>query len=83
MTRNELHSGWYFASTFIMGLLLLFYVPNHKISGGLALGVMVVLVLKHVGLFIVFGAPLVGVLNVAKTRAKRLLRKYWPRRLAR
>jgi hypothetical protein len=58
-----------------MGLLLLFYVPNHKISEGLALGVMAVLVLKHVGLLVVVGFPLVGVLNVANTRAKRFLRK--------
>ena len=53
------------AATFIMGLLLLFYVPNHKVSGGLALGVMAVLVLKHIGLLMILGSPVAGLLNVA------------------
>ncbi|MGD1097403.1 MAG: hypothetical protein ABSB35_36130 [Bryobacteraceae bacterium] len=64
------------ASTFIVGLLLLFYVPNHKVSAGLALGVMAVLVLKHVGLLMLLGPLLAGALNMANTRAKGLLRKY-------
>ena len=63
-------------SAFLMGLLLLFYVPGHKISEGLALGVMAVLVLKHVGLLLILGPPLVGLLNMANTRVKALLRKY-------
>lgn len=59
------------ASTFIMGALLLFYVPRHRISGGLALGVMAVLVLKHVGLLMIIGSPLAALL-----KTKRLLRKH-------
>jgi hypothetical protein len=64
------------ASSFIIGLLLLFYVPSHKLSGGLALGVVAVLVLKHVGLFMILGSPMVGLVKVANARAKWFLRKY-------
>ena len=60
------------ASMFAMGLLLLFYVPTHRISGALAFGVLAVLVIKHVGLLLIVGSPLVGMFNVARVRFKRL-----------
>ena len=63
------------AATFAMGLFLLFYLPNHKASGALALGLVAVLVLKHVGLLMIVGSPLFGVLNVARARLKSLWRK--------
>ena len=63
------------ASVFIIGLLL-FFVPSHKISGGLALGVVAILVLKHIGLLMIFGSPTIGALKIANKRAKGLLRQY-------
>jgi len=60
------------ASLFGMGLVLLFYLPRHKLSGGLALGVLGFIVLKHIGLFLVVGSPLAGIFNVARARLGRL-----------
>jgi hypothetical protein len=59
---------------FGMGLVLLFWLPTHKVSGALALGFLAILVLKHIGLFLVVGSPLVGLLNVARARLKGLWR---------
>jgi hypothetical protein len=62
-------------SAFGMGVVLLLVGRNHKITGALALGVLAVLVIKHVGLFMIVGSPLVGMLNVARVRLKGLWRK--------
>jgi hypothetical protein len=63
------------ASLFAMGLVLLFYLPSHKASGSLALGVLALIVLKHIGLFLVVGSPLAGMVNVARARFARLWRR--------
>jgi len=63
------------ASLFAMGLVLLFYLPSHKASGSLALGVLALIVLKHIGLFLVVGSPLAGVINVARVRLAGLWRR--------
>ena len=57
-----------------MGLVLLLIGHNHKITGALALGVVVVLVIKHLGLFMLVGAPLVGLVNAARARLSGLWR---------
>ncbi|MGA3047891.1 MAG: hypothetical protein ABSD67_14770 [Terracidiphilus sp.] len=64
------------AATFMLGLTLLFVVPNRKVSGALALGILAVLVLKHIGLVMIVGAPLTGAAKAANKRTKELLRKY-------
>lgn len=64
------------ALTFGAGLLLLFYVPDHRISGALALGVITLVILKHVGLFLTVGSPLAGALKVAQVRLKRILARH-------
>ena len=64
------------ASTFGLGLLLLFYVPHYRVSGALALGVVAVLVIKHVGLLMVVASPLVGAVKVARARLGVILRKH-------
>ena len=64
------------ALSFAAGLFLLFYLPNHRISAGLALGVVALLALKHVGLFLVVGSPLTGLLQVARVRLRTLWRKH-------
>jgi hypothetical protein len=64
------------ASAFGMGLVLLFWLPHHPLSGGLALGFLALLVLKHIGLALIVGSPLVGAINVARVRLKGL----WSRR---
>jgi len=62
-------------SAFGMGVALLLIGRNHKITGALALGFLAVIVIKHVGLFMIVGSPLVGLLNVARARLKGLWRK--------
>lgn len=51
-------------SAAVMGLALLVIGRNHKITGALALGVLAVILIKHVGLFMLVSSPLVGVLEV-------------------
>jgi hypothetical protein len=54
------------ASAFAMGVVLLFLVPNHRISGALALGIVAVLILKHVGLLMIAGSPLIGAFSAIR-----------------
>jgi hypothetical protein len=54
------------ASAFAMGGMLLFLVPNHRISGALALGIVAVLIVKHVGLLMIVGSPLIGALSAVR-----------------
>jgi hypothetical protein len=60
------------ASAFAVGLVLLFWLPHHPLSGALALGFLAILILKHVGLALIIGSPLVGIVNVARARLKGL-----------
>jgi hypothetical protein len=59
-------------SLFGIGVVLLFVLPSHHIAGALALGFLALLILKHVGLFFVVGAPLTGLLKYAQVQLKRL-----------
>jgi hypothetical protein len=43
------------------------------------MGVVAVIALKHVGLLLLVGSPLVGSLNVARVRVARIWRKHHPR----
>jgi hypothetical protein len=58
-----------------MGLALLLIGRNHKLTGALALGFLAVLAVKHVGLLMLVGSPLVGALTVARARLARLWRR--------
>jgi hypothetical protein len=60
------------ASLFAMGLILLFVLPQHHIVGALAVGVLALLILKHVGLLLIVGAPLTGLAKWAQVQLKRL-----------
>jgi hypothetical protein len=64
------------AATFLLGLILLFVLRSHRIQGELALGFVALLVLKHVGLLMIVGAPLTAALKTANRRTKELLRKF-------
>jgi hypothetical protein len=64
------------ATALAAGLALFVLVPNHKISGALALGIVAILVLKHVGLLMIVGAPLTGLLKLANKTWTDLLRKH-------
>jgi uncharacterized membrane protein YhaH (DUF805 family) len=63
-------------SAAIMGLALLLIGRNHKLTGALALAVVAILVIKHVGLFMLVGSPLVAALIVARARFKGLWRRH-------
>jgi uncharacterized membrane protein YesL len=57
---------------FTTGLVLLFVLPHHHAIGALALGFLALLILKHVGLFLVVGAPLTGFGKWTQAQLKRL-----------
>ncbi|HXQ12146.1 MAG TPA: hypothetical protein VN805_14210 [Caulobacteraceae bacterium] len=60
------------AALFATGLVLLLVLPNHHVVGVVALGFLALLILKHVGLFLVVGAPLTGFGKWAQVQLKRL-----------
>ncbi len=59
------------ASVALAGLALLLIGRDHKITGALALGFLAVLIIKHVGLFLLLGSPLVGLANAVRMRLGR------------
>jgi hypothetical protein len=63
------------ASLFAIGLVLMFYLPGHRLVGSLAIGFLALLVLKHIGLFLVVGSPLTGMIKVAQVRLLRMRRR--------
>lgn len=58
-------------ATAAMGAVLLFWLPNHPVSGGLALGVLAILILKHIGLLLLVGSPLIAAVKAASVRLMR------------
>jgi hypothetical protein len=56
------------ASVALTGLALLLIGRDHKITGALALGFLAILIMKHIGLFLLVGSPLVGLANAARMR---------------
>lgn len=44
----------------VCGLAAFLFIPQHEIAAGAATGVVMLLVLKHVGLLAALGAPIAG-----------------------
>jgi len=47
----------------VAGLALYLFIPQYKIASGAAVGLILLLVLKHVGLLATFGAPITALLR--------------------
>ena len=56
----------------VAGLALYRYIPQHRLaSGTVTAGIIVLMVLKHVGLFSVFGAPSLAFFRSLRDRVRR------------
>jgi len=47
----------------IAGIALYLYIPQYKLASGATVGLVLLLVLKHVGLLAAFGAPVLAFLR--------------------
>lgn len=56
----------------VAGFALYRYIPRHRLaSGTITAGIIVLMVLKHVGLFSVFGAPSLALFRTLRDRVRR------------
>jgi len=65
-----------YAAPVVLGLLLLRFLPSHRLAGGIAVGFIALMVLKHLGLLLIVAPLLAGLRRSVRLRTQAFLRRY-------